>query len=148
MTVSVKTSEQPSATLIAIDWGSSNRRAYMVDCQGTVLETRQDNHGILNIENDAFAATLYPFIAGWRNEENDRLPVLMSGMIGSRQGWIEAPYVSSPASPDDLAASVIAVPDTENVWIVPGVCLDPEGERRDAQTALRPRTVASCPLMV
>ena len=103
----------------------------MVDCQGTVLEMRQDNHGILNIENDAFAAALYPFIAGWRNEENDRLPVLMSGMIGSRQGWIEAPYVSSPASPADLAASVIAVPDTENVWIVPGVCLDPEGERRD-----------------
>ncbi len=131
MTVRVKTSEQPSATLIAIDWGSSNRRAYMVDCQGTVLEMRQDNHGILNIENDAFAAALYPFIAGWRNEENDRLPVLMSGMIGSRQGWIEAPYVSSPASPADLAASVIAVPDTENVWIVPGVCLDPEGERRD-----------------
>ena len=103
----------------------------MVDCRGTVLETRQDNQGILNIENDAFAATLYPFIVGWRNEENDRPPVLMSGMIGSRQGWIEAPYVSSPASPADLAASVMAVPDTENVWIVPGVCLDPEGERRD-----------------
>ena len=74
----------------------------MVDCQGTVLETRQDNQGILNIKDDAFATTFYSFIVGWRSEENARLPVLMSGMIGSRQGWIEAPYVSPPVSPAEL----------------------------------------------
>jgi len=48
--------------------------------------------------------------------------VLLSGMIGSRQGWVEAPYLPCPAGPDDLAAALVRVPfEGATVLLVPGL---------------------------
>ena len=43
-------------------------------------------------------------------------------MIGSRQGWVEAPYLPCPAGPDDLAAALVPVPfEGAEVRLVPGL---------------------------
>ena len=59
-------------------------------------------------------------VGEWLSE--GRLPILMSGMIGSRQGWVEAPYVATPAGIGDLAAALARVPfEAADVHIVAGL---------------------------
>lgn len=100
--------------MIAIDWGTTSFRAYRLDARGAILETRCAPKGILSVPAGGFAAVLDEQIRGW----NER-PVVMSGMIGSRQGWREAPYVPCPAGFDEIAAALREV--RKGIWVVPGV---------------------------
>jgi 2-dehydro-3-deoxygalactonokinase len=110
---------------IGIDWGTTNLRGWLIDPQGVSLDARQSTAGMGELTPPGFAPALEQLIQGWPS-----LPVLACGMVGSRQGWIEAPYVASPASAADLAAALVAAPGRDDVWIVPGVAL------RDAGGAL------------
>jgi 2-dehydro-3-deoxygalactonokinase len=98
--------------MIAIDWGTSSFRAYRLDANGKILESRSSANGILAVKD--FAKSLNDGIQGW----NER-PILISGMVGSRQGWQEAPYVDCPAGPQEIMQGILQV--REGVWIVPGV---------------------------
>ena len=55
----------------------------------------------------------------------------MSGMIGSRQGWVEAPYATCPVRKDDLIRDFIPVPGINNCWIIPGVRMARDAMRHD-----------------
>jgi 2-dehydro-3-deoxygalactonokinase len=103
--------------VIAVDWGTSSFRAYRLDAQGNVLESRAAAVGILSVPGGKFPETLETQIRGW-----DEAPIVMSGMVGSRQGWAEAPYVPCPAGFDQIAASLLEVGwGRQRAWIVPGV---------------------------
>ncbi len=103
--------------LIGVDWGTSSLRAYLLAEDGVVLGRSASPRGIMAVADGAFAAALDDAIAPWRDKG---LPVLLAGMIGSRQGWREAPYVPCPAMLADLAAAVL--PASGGVpAIVPGV---------------------------
>jgi len=107
--------------VIAVDWGTSSLRAYRLDRDGRILESRTAAAGILSVAPGAFPETLETQIRGW-----DETPVVMSGMVGSRQGWKEAPYVQCPAGFDEIAAQLVEV--RPGTWIVPGLsCRDPAG---------------------
>ncbi len=84
---------------IALDWGTTSFRAYHVDPEGKVVREQADANGILAVQNGAFEETLERHLDGWDRS----LPILVAGMITSRQGWIELPYVDCPAGADDLA---------------------------------------------
>jgi len=116
-----------SAALIGIDWGTTSLRAWQIAHDGGVLGARRRDLGILKVAGGDFPAAFAESVGDWRAEG---LPVLMSGMIGSRQGWVEAPYVDCPADVSALAANLMAVPGLERVWIVPGLALR-DGARRD-----------------
>lgn len=99
---------------IAVDWGTTNRRAYLIDAAGNRTDEFEDGKGILSVPADGFPAAV--------GEIRDRLgdkPLLLAGMIGSNRGWKEAAYVPCPASIDDLAKAVVKVGEREA--IVPGV---------------------------
>lgn len=104
-----------SGTYIAIDWGTTNRRAYLMGGDGSVLDTLRDDHGILSMEAGDYAREIGSFRDRWAVE-----PVLIAGMAGSSRGWVEAPYVECPANADLLASAIIPAPLT-GVWMVPGV---------------------------
>ena len=87
--------------MIGVDWGISQLRAYQIGSNGTVLATRAAPKGILTVSDGGFAATLESVISDWLDVEPE--PILMSGMIGSRQGWLEVPYLSCPATAADIA---------------------------------------------
>ncbi|MFT3987994.1 2-dehydro-3-deoxygalactonokinase [Aestuariivirga sp.] len=87
---------------IALDWGTTSFRAYQIDAQGAVTDTVSAPEGILSVSDGDFDAALEKHIGAW----DVALPVLASGMITSRQGWIELPYVPCPAGPADLAAAL------------------------------------------
>jgi len=106
-----------SATaLVGIDWGTSAARAYRFDAGGQVVERRDLPIGIRHVRDGRFDAALAKLLAGW----DIRVPRIASGMIGSRQGWVEAPYVECPASLTALGDRLVRVPHDE-LAIVPGV---------------------------
>jgi 2-dehydro-3-deoxygalactonokinase len=118
--------EKPA--LIGVDWGTSSCRAYLVDADGRILSSVDTDQGILHVENGAFAETLETIIGAWRRPG---LPVILSGMIGSRQGWIEAPYLPVPASFEAIANALVSHPDDPDIHIVPGLAQDRLGEAPD-----------------
>jgi len=114
--------------LIGVDWGTSSCRAYRMDAAGQILEVVNTDKGILQIEGEAFADTLDGMIGAWRRPG---LPVILSGMIGSRQGWIETPYVDLPASFDEIAQALLQHPDDDDVYLVPGLVQGRDGNAPD-----------------
>ncbi|HUE79978.1 MAG TPA: 2-dehydro-3-deoxygalactonokinase [Sphingomicrobium sp.] len=107
---------------IAVDWGTTNRRAYRIDRDGRGDEF-EDSNGVLSVPKNGFDGA----VAEIRARLGER-PLLLAGMIGSNRGWIEAPYVGCPAAIDDLVRG-LAWAD-EDTAIVPGVSLD-DGARAD-----------------
>ena len=106
--------------MIGVDWGTSSFRAYRMAANGQVIDRTVSPTGILFVEAGRFADVLRRAILPWVNAGERH--VLLSGMIGSRQGWIEAPYLPCPAGAADLAGATIPVPfDRAEVRLVPGV---------------------------
>ncbi len=100
---------------IAVDWGTTNRRAYLVEDGRRCTSEFEDGRGILSVEAGQFKAAV--------DEIRDRLgdrPMLLAGMVGSNRGWTEAPYVPCPAGLDELARRLAWVEDGRTA-IVPGV---------------------------
>ena len=104
-------------TWIAVDWGTSQLRAWLMRGDGNILERRQSDAGMGTLARDGFEPALRALVG-------DALPapVLACGMVGSRQGWVEAPYSTAPCAPPG-AAEAVAVPGMD-VRILPGVKQD------------------------
>jgi len=94
--------------LIAVDWGSSSFRAYLLSHAGEIIDELATPDGVSTVAPGGFPDTLNRLIGRWL-EADPRLPVIASGMVGSRNGWREAPYVKCPADPSDIAAHLVAV---------------------------------------
>jgi 2-dehydro-3-deoxygalactonokinase len=105
--------------MIGVDWGISSMRAYRLH-GGRVSDRREQPAGILTVPDGRFEQTLRECVGQWLADGEDR--VLLSGMIGSRQGWRESRTVACPAGIADLAAALTTVPfDGAAVRIVPGI---------------------------
>jgi 2-dehydro-3-deoxygalactonokinase len=115
----------PGATaLLAIDWGTTSVRAYRLGGDGEVLDIRESPLGIQRVRDGAFPAALRSLLGDWIDVA---APRVACGMIGSRQGWVEVPYVDCPAGQDVLARSIVRTPDGA-LAIVAGVrCRDTDG---------------------
>lgn len=99
---------------IAVDWGTTNRRAWRIAADGTVEDAIEDGAGITSIPAGEFPAE-----AAWIREQLGDLPMLLGGMVGSNRGWREAPYVPCPASVRDIARAIMWV--DPRTGIIPGV---------------------------
>lgn len=105
---------------IAVDWGTSNLRAYAMTSAGELLAQTGSDQGMSSLAPAEFEPALRALLAGWS------LPkpciVIGCGMVGSRQGWCEAPYraVPCPAGTRQLVAAPVGSNDLQ-MWIVPGV---------------------------
>lgn len=121
-----------SVALIALDWGTSNVRATLLDANGAPLEARSAPGGVMAVPDRDFAGALVRLCDDWLAQHD--VPVIASGMIGSRQGWREAPYLDCPAQLPDVAAQCIQIDlrttrgAVRRVHIVPGLrCLHDDG---------------------
>jgi 2-dehydro-3-deoxygalactonokinase len=113
--------------LLALDWGTSSLRAFLMQ-NGKLVCTRHSGHGIQHLPAPGTAGFEQAFaqIAGDWMQQWPQLPIVASGMVGSAQGWREAPYVRCPASVRTLAAQNVSVPNGlgGNILIAPGVLFD------------------------
>ena len=118
----------PTPALIALDWGTSNLRASLLDASGQVLSHRSSPGGVMKVPAGEFSARLLQVCGDWLAQH--AVPVIASGMVGSRQGWKEAPYLSCPAGLQELAAALMEVEiegapgATRTLHIAPGLCCE------------------------
>lgn len=111
----------PAPALIAIDWGTSNLRVSLLGTEGTVLATRVSAEGVMSVPAGSFAAVLLKCCGDWIDAHG--CPLIASGMVGSRQGWAEVPYLDAPAAPGQAAARLhpVSVRPGVSLHIVPGL---------------------------
>jgi 2-dehydro-3-deoxygalactonokinase len=123
--------EPARAAVLGVDWGTTHRRAYLLDGDGACVREVVDAEGMLAAQG-RFEASLATLLAALGVEAS--IPVLMSGMVGSAQGWVEVPYLDVAKVGLRLARlrdHLVAVPGgPRRIAIVPGVRLC-RGERVD-----------------
>ncbi|GAB5069821.1 2-dehydro-3-deoxygalactonokinase [Citrobacter sedlakii] len=109
-----------TARYIAIDWGSTNLRAWLYQGE-QCLESRQSEAGVTRLNGKSPEAVLAEVTDAWRDGAT---PIVMAGMIGSNVGWKIAPYLPVPASFSAIGEHVTSVGD--NIWIIPGLSVSRE----------------------
>jgi 2-dehydro-3-deoxygalactonokinase len=107
--------------LIGLDWGTSSFRAYLIGADGGVISSVSAPEGILHVEGGNFEAAFQRLVGRWAAEHD--VPVIASGMITSRNGWIETPYVGLPSGAAELAAAMTAhtLADGRKIHFVTGM---------------------------
>lgn len=99
---------------IAVDWGTSNLRANLMRGPDLV-EVRSSDAGMGKLQPDGFEPALRALCHDWLPA-----PVIACGMVGSRQGWVEAPYHKAPCAPPGIAAAK-SPPSMADVFVLPGI---------------------------
>jgi 2-dehydro-3-deoxygalactonokinase len=112
-------------TCILADWGTTNLRAWAVAEGGRVIDRRGQGGGLLAVKDRRFAESFAAFCGDWLDARHP-VPAILSGMVGSKLGWKEAPYLTAPVALADIGRQLCFVDDIPgaSVWIVPGVRLD------------------------
>ncbi|MFV0431264.1 MAG: 2-dehydro-3-deoxygalactonokinase [Alphaproteobacteria bacterium] len=107
---------------IAIDWGTSNFRAWLIDKDNHILSFKESDKGLLFLQQNKFESYLYQQIKDWYIPD---LPIIMCGMVGSQKGWQEVPYIPFSEIMLKLPSSLAQVPNTQgfNIRIVAGCSL-------------------------
>lgn len=108
--------------LIAIDWGSTNCRATLIGENGQVLARCDGGAGVFDRSGGDLASQLRRIAEPWR-QQHGRVPIILSGMIGSRNGLVEVPYVNCPANEEAVATALHRINPAilTDCWIVPGL---------------------------
>lgn len=107
--------------MVGVDWGASRLRAYLLDGDGDVLDALEAGEGVFAGRTD-FEQIFRQVCGGWLSRTHG-IPVLMAGMVGSRQGWMETEYVPCPVSLPSLGGRIVQMPaaDGSSLYVVPGI---------------------------
>lgn len=116
----------------AVDWGTSNMRVWLMAANGTVLCQTRGEEGLTRVQDRNFEGVLEAKLAALGAASD--LPILMCGMVGSKQGWVEAHYIETPAALSDVSHRAVKVPHPRrDVRILPGIAHSQE----DAPSVMR-----------
>lgn len=114
-----------SDSFIAINWGSSNFRSYLLDSTGRVRDQWTDTAGVASLDRAGMAAQIERVASRWPGAGR----IYACGMIGSNVGWSDAGYVDCPAGLDELAARLHATTIAgRDMHIVPGLACRRESD--------------------
>jgi 2-dehydro-3-deoxygalactonokinase len=110
---------------VLADWGTTNLRGWAIGAAGEVVEQRSGGKGLLGVRDHRFAEAFAEFCGGWLDPRRP-VPAILSGMVGSKLGWKEAPYLPAPVMLAALAKDLFPLGDIPgaSVYIVPGIRLD------------------------
>ena len=120
---------------IAVDWGTSNMRAWAMSASGSVLAEASSDQGMGKLDRDGFEPALLAVVSDWLDGPTT---VVACGMVGSRQGWVEAPYAKVPCAtlPEGLVEAPTKHPDLK-VLVIPGIMQsDPADVMRGEETQI------------
>ncbi|UVF20606.1 2-dehydro-3-deoxygalactonokinase [Microvirga terrae] len=110
---------------IVADWGTTRFRGYLIEDE-TILDQVSSNEGVSALQKGQHRDVFLRQCGHWLKAEPDA-PVLLVGMVGSREGWVEAPYATCPAGPAEIARALVPV-NLENGrqgYIIPGLFCEP-----------------------
>ena len=107
------------ADWIAVDWGTSNLRAWAMSTDGAVKAMDYSNNGMAGLSHDGFEPALLDLIDPWLG--STPIPVIACGMVGARQGWAEAPYRAVPTTPLGTLSPCPTNDSRIDAYILPGL---------------------------
>ena len=104
---------------IAADWGTSNLRLWAMDTNGNTIGERTSNRGMGHLTPAEFEGALIELAADWLDSAD---VVVACGMVGSRQGWVEAPYQTAPCEvcPEKMVKADVKRANL-TVYVIPGI---------------------------
>jgi 2-dehydro-3-deoxygalactonokinase len=107
---------------LILDWGTTNFRAFAMSKNGNLIDRVEHKLGLLQVKEGRFADELYTVLQDWLGTF-EHLPIFMAGMVGSAQGWVNVPYVTTPVKLENLAKSTyqFTLPWGAEATIIPGV---------------------------
>ncbi|NBW96987.1 MAG: 2-dehydro-3-deoxygalactonokinase [Planctomycetia bacterium] len=112
---------EPQPGLVGLDWGTSSLRAYLLDGTGRVVDRRARPWGIQHLPAGGYAEAFQTVVGDWRDRWPET-PVIAAGMVGSRTGWREVPYVECPADVGAIAAGILPFEsECGLIHLVPGL---------------------------
>ncbi|WP_411755498.1 2-dehydro-3-deoxygalactonokinase [Serratia sp. (in: enterobacteria)] len=119
-----------SDSFIAIDWGSTNLRAWRYE-RGECVDSVQSQAGVTRLGDRSPQQVFTELMTRWA----EPLPVVMAGMIGSNAGWLQVPYLSCPTRLTQVVTQLTVIKQALPVktWIIPGICV----ERADNYNVMR-----------
>lgn len=126
----------PNVAWIGVDWGTSNLRAYAIDLDGQIIDEKTSDKGMGVLAQEEFEPALIDLIQDWLVNEKV-IPVFACGMVGARQGWLEAAYRSVPCSPvlGHQMTRVETIDSRIRVEILPGLSqIEPVDVMRGEET--------------
>jgi 2-dehydro-3-deoxygalactonokinase len=107
---------------IAVDWGTSNLRVWAMSEDARILAEASSDKGMAKLDRAGFEPALLDLTGDWLPADG-RMPVIACGMVGARQGWVEAPYRLVPCRP--VAFDAVGRPETSDpriaVMVIPGL---------------------------
>lgn len=108
--------------LLGVDWGTSSFRAYLLEQNGDIAGVIRSDTGIMAIANGDFSDVLEEELARLGSSPRENV-IIASGMITSKNGWYETPYIECPASTSDLGKNLCRLRSDRfpHLWFVPGV---------------------------
>ena len=120
---------------IAVDWGTTHLRAWAMDAGDRVLASADSAEGMGTLDRAGFEPALLRLVGDWLDAP---VPVVACGMVGSRQGWVEAPYAAVPCAPLPSGFARPAVTDARlQVHVIPGLKqADPADVMRGEETQI------------
>ncbi|GEN28927.1 2-keto-3-deoxy-galactonokinase [Halovibrio variabilis] len=108
---------------IAVDWGSSNLRAWGLDKHTNVIAQTRSDKGMLSLKADEYEAELLRLVGDWL-PTTGQTDVMVCGMAGARQGWQEAAYLPVPTRLNQLSQGAVTPTLTSqrlSVYLLPGL---------------------------
>ena len=120
---------------VALDWGTSNFRAYLMD-NNHIIDQVSTQEGMKFVDQNEFKKTLIKNIDAWNNKFDIKV-VIASGMVGAKQGWIEVPYINSPCDIRNLNFKSLKILDDVKIHILSGVSqFNPSDVMRGEETQI------------
>ncbi len=112
----------PGSHQIVVDWGSSSFRAFLLGQNFEVLETARSDDGVISLQGRCFYSVLMDHCDRWIKHYG-KMPIVLGGTIGSRNGWRQTPYLPCPASTYDIKQHMLSVDNESDldIRILPGV---------------------------
>ena len=119
MTPAKSSSAGAAGAFVVVDWGTSSFRGWLMSADGEALAESRGGEGMLHCANTGFAPVLHEHLT--RLGAPEGLPVLICGMAGARQGWVEAPYLKTPTRLEALHEGAIRIDAPGDIRILPGI---------------------------
>ncbi len=105
---------------VAVDWGTSSFRLWLIGRDGGVIAERRSGEGMTTATRTGFADVLASHLSAIAAPAG--LPLLICGMAGAKQGWVEAGYLDTPAALSAIPAAAVRIPGMDSdIRILPGL---------------------------